>query len=536
MAQNCIVVTGASRGIGAAIAHALARQGHTVVCLSRSGAAPALSAAPNLSTVPDDIASRWRPLQADVTDPQSLHHALSKVTAEGWRIVGLVNNAGLHLDAPSATLPLAQWHQVMDTNAKTRTHRSLLKNGIRLKAMTSPPVSALSPLRFSEFRAMWLMWLISNAALWMWSVAAASQMVELRASPFQVALVQSATSLPMLFLGLASGALADRLDRRRLLLGSQAWVLGVTLVQVARSGYGAGSAEMLLAVALAFGCGVAMRNPSYHATVTGLVPSAHLPPALALNAVAMNLARIFGPVLAGMIIAFGSSTAVFVAIAGLSLVSILLIVQWKPAPRVPVAQQGSLLASMGEGLAHVRGSRPLRGNLLRIAVYCGSATGMPALLPLLAQDLRQATPTTFSQLLATMGVGSVLATAILQPLRTRFSRDRLEVAGALVHGSAMVCLSQTRDLLTAFLCMWVAGVAWIIAANSMTIATQRFLPDDFRARGMAIHQMVLMASISLGAATWGQVATHWNVRTALAAAGVTAGLGLALAVRGSPDR
>jgi NAD(P)-dependent dehydrogenase (short-subunit alcohol dehydrogenase family) len=109
--RDCIVVTGASRGIGAAIALGLAQQGHPVACLSRSGALPACPGAPA------EVASRWIALKADVTEPATLAAALRKLAHEGWRIKGLVNNAGVHLDGPSADISLEHWREVMDTNA-----------------------------------------------------------------------------------------------------------------------------------------------------------------------------------------------------------------------------------------------------------------------------------------------------------------------------------------------------------------------------------------------------------------------------------
>jgi NAD(P)-dependent dehydrogenase (short-subunit alcohol dehydrogenase family) len=109
--RECIVVTGASRGIGAAIALALAQQGHHVACLSRSGALPVC---PGASA---DVIQRWIPAKADVTHPTAFGEALHRLTEEGWRIKGLVNNAGVHIDALSAEMSLEQWHQVMDTNA-----------------------------------------------------------------------------------------------------------------------------------------------------------------------------------------------------------------------------------------------------------------------------------------------------------------------------------------------------------------------------------------------------------------------------------
>jgi NAD(P)-dependent dehydrogenase (short-subunit alcohol dehydrogenase family) len=106
-----VVVTGASRGIGAAIATALARQGLDVACLSRSGALPALG------FDADAIAGRLHAVTADVTQPESIRQALRSLADRGWSVTGLVNNAGVHVDAASASVELAQWRHVMDVNA-----------------------------------------------------------------------------------------------------------------------------------------------------------------------------------------------------------------------------------------------------------------------------------------------------------------------------------------------------------------------------------------------------------------------------------
>lgn len=111
MSQNCIVVTGASRGIGAAIAYRLAKDGHFVACLSRSGSLPTNPSAPA------DIVSRWIPVRADVTDATSLRVAFETIIGRGLRVTGLVNNAGVHLEGPSAEITLDHWREVLETNA-----------------------------------------------------------------------------------------------------------------------------------------------------------------------------------------------------------------------------------------------------------------------------------------------------------------------------------------------------------------------------------------------------------------------------------
>lgn len=111
MNQNCIVVTGASRGIGAAIAHQLATGGYYVACLSRSGSAP------KREDASEEVTSRWIPVKADVTDATSLREAFETIIGKGFRITGLVNNAGVHLEGSSAEISADHWREVLDTNA-----------------------------------------------------------------------------------------------------------------------------------------------------------------------------------------------------------------------------------------------------------------------------------------------------------------------------------------------------------------------------------------------------------------------------------
>ena len=189
--------------------------------------------------------------------------------------------------------------------------------------------SALAPFSTPLFRMLWLAWLAANITMWMNDVASAWMMTTLTTSPILVALVQTASTLPVFLLGLPSGALADILDRRRYFAATQLWVSLNAVVLAIMSLTDSLTAPLLIALTFTNGIGLAMRWPVFAAIVPEIVPRHHMPQALALNGVAMNLSRIVGPVVAGAILAATSSAWVFVLNALLAFGAFILILRWK---------------------------------------------------------------------------------------------------------------------------------------------------------------------------------------------------------------
>ena len=155
--------------------------------------------------------------------------------------------------------------------------------------------SAWSPLRQPLFRALWLAAVTSNIGTWMQSTGAVWLMTSLTPSPLMVAFVQTATSLPFFLLPLPAGALADVVDRRRLLLGTQGWMLAAAAVLGLLTLVGATTPWTLLALTFLLGLGAAMNTPAWQAITPDLVSRPELPAAVALGGVAINLARAVGP-------------------------------------------------------------------------------------------------------------------------------------------------------------------------------------------------------------------------------------------------
>ena len=389
---------------------------------------------------------------------------------------------------------------------------------LQRSAAARTPQSPLAPLSVPVFRMLWLTWLVANTCMWMNDVAAAWLMTTLTSSPVLVALVQTASTLPVFLLGLPSGALADILDRRKYFMVTQFWVAAVAVVLCGVILAGGVSPHLLLALTFANGIGLAMRWPVFSAIVPELVERPHLPAALALNGVAMNASRIIGPLLAGAIIASFGSAWVFVLNAVLSLLAGFTIMRWRRQATPNPLGRERLASAMRVGLQFVRESPPMRAVLWRISVFFLHATALLALLPLVARGLQGGGAGTFTLLLASMGAGAIGAAMLLPRLRQMMAADQLVTRGTLVQSLASAIVALAPNVYLAVPAMVVAGAAWITVANALVVAAQFALPNWVRARGMAIFQMAIMGATAAGAALWGQVAAMSSVPVSLALA------------------
>jgi MFS family permease len=399
-----------------------------------------------------------------------------------------------------------------------------------------PRETALGPLRAPVFRMLWFAWFAANTTMWMNDVASAWLMTTLGPSPLWVALVQSASTLPVFLLGLPSGALADTVDRRRYFIATQFWVASVATILCVVILLDELTAPLLLALTFANGVGLAMRWPVFAAIIPEIVPRPQLAQALALNGIAMNASRIVGPLVAGALIAGLGSAYVFVLNAALSIVAGLTIMRWRRVHHESPLGREPFASAMRVGVQFVRQSSLLRAVLLRIALFFLHSTALLALLPLLARQLPGGQAGTFTALLASMGVGAIIAALLMPRIRAAMTLEPRVLVGTAIQAGSALAVAYAPNIYVAVPAMVCAGAAWITVANSLTVAAQMALPDWVRARGMAIYQMALMGSTAIGAALWGQIATWTSISLALAISAVTSVVAMAVAQRLVVDR
>jgi MFS family permease len=404
----------------------------------------------------------------------------------------------------------------------------------RRPAPTAPPAaprSAWSPLALPLFRALWLATLASNLGTWLQSVGAAWLMTGLTTSPTLVALVQAATSLPMFLLALPAGALADVLDRRRLLLAAQAWMLVVAAALGALTLAEAMTPGLLLAATFALGLGAAINQPAWQAIIPELVPREELAPAVALGSVGFNLARAAGPALGGLIVATAGPGANFLLNAASFLGVIVVLYRWRRPVEAPLLPAERVLGAMRTGLRYVRHSPAVLAVVARGAVFVLCASSLWALLPLVAREELGTGPAGYGILLASLGAGAVGGAFALPHLRRGRSAEPVVAAAVMVFAGGTLALAWVRSFPLLAAALVLAGAAWLSALSSLNVAIQTLLPSWVRARALSVYMLAFFGGLAGGSALWGGLAERWGSSWALTASAAAIVLGLAATFR-----
>lgn len=381
--------------------------------------------------------------------------------------------------------------------------------------------SAWSPLKIPIFRALWLATIASNIGTWMHDIGAGWLMTSLSPTPVMVALVQTASTLPILFLALPAGALSDIVDRRRYLLFVQTWLALVAATLGILTITGITTAWMLVALTFAMGIGSAMMMPAWASITPEIVPHSELQNAVALNSMGMNVARAIGPAIAGVIVSAAGTGAVFALNSASFLGVMCVLFLWRRERLASTLPAERFLSAIRTGVRFATHHRPLQNAVIRGVGFFLFASASWALLPLIAREQLSGGPGTFGILVAGIGVGAVIGAVALPHLRSRLSKDLLVAGGTLLYSGAMLTLAHLTHLPILIMAMLVSGIAWITVLSSLQVAAQLSLPNWVRSRGLAVFMATFMGSMALGSLLWGNVAQQTSIATALtiAAAG-----------------
>ena len=390
--------------------------------------------------------------------------------------------------------------------------------------------AALAPLRHPLFRMLWSANLVASLGVWMQNTGAGWMMTSLSPNALTVSLVQAATIIPIFLLALPAGALADIIDRRRFLIGTQTWMLAAAALLAGLTYAGLTGAWGLLALTFAIGIGSAMNNPAWGSTMAEVVPRRDLAQAIALNGVGFNLARAIGPAVAGFLVLLGGPALAFMLNAVSYIAVIVALLSWHRRDRQSALPREHLVSAMRAGMRFVRYTPAMRAAMLRAIAFFLPAAAPWAMLPLVVREQLHLGAGIYGMLLGLMGVGGVTAGMLLPQIREKFSRDNTVFLSSLSSFAGMAILAFSRHWLPAALGMLLFGVGWVAASAVAQGAAQLSAPPWVRSRSLAIYQLSSNGALAVGTFFWGWLGTQAGLPITLLAAAAT-GLVFAVAAR-----
>ncbi|MEV4760458.1 MFS transporter [Micromonospora sp. NPDC049559] len=373
-------------------------------------------------------------------------------------------------------------------------------------ADAEPPPSAWAPLRFAAYRSLWLALLGANIGTWMQTVGAQWLLVNDANASTLVALVQTASNLPILLLALPAGALADTFDRRHLLIYVQCFIVAVGVALTLLTATGHMPPALLLTLTFAFGVGQALTLPAWAAVIPDLVPRTHLQSAAALGSISVNAARSVGPAIAGVLIAQTGAAVVFALNTITFVLFALTLWRWRPGTSRAVEVPERFTAALRAGGRYVRHSPIVRRLLLRSVLFLVPGSALWALLPLIANKRLGLGSGGYGVLLAALGVGAIAGGLVLPLVRTYLPPNRFLLATGLVYGVVLLVVGVVRNEAIVLVVLVAAGLAWVTVLSNVNAEIQLFLPGWVRARGLAVYQVVFAGGQAIGALIWGIVA------------------------------
>jgi MFS family permease len=379
----------------------------------------------------------------------------------------------------------------------------------------SPKVrtGTLAALNQPIFRAVWITSLITNFGGLIQSVGAAWMMSSI-ASAQMVALVQASVALPIMLLSLAAGALADTMDRRKIMLMAQSFMLAVSVGLSVITYMGWITPWVLLTFTFLIGCGVAFNGPAWQASVGDMVPREDLPGAVTLNSMGFNMARSVGPALGGVIVAAFGAAAAF-AVNAFSYVGLLVVLfRWKPNRPAQTLPREGLIEAMKGGVRYACLSPRVVAVLSRALVFGIGASGVQALMPLVAREAGGG-PLAFGMLLGSFGIGAVGGALFVGHLRSRYSNEAIVRGAMLGFAVSALIIGYSPWLLLTLPALLIAGAGWVLTLSTLNVTVQMSVPRWVVARALALYQMTAFGGMAIGSWLWGALAQARGVDLAL---------------------
>lgn len=389
-----------------------------------------------------------------------------------------------------------------------------------------------SALRHRNFRWYFVGQLVSISGLWMQSVAQGWLVFQLTRSELALGMVACAAGIPSLLLSPFAGVVVDRFPRRSLLLATQTLQMALAFILAALVITEAVQVWHIVLLAFILGVSNSVDAPARQAFIKDMVGPEDMSSGITLNSLMANGARVFGPAVAGLLLAtVGAGWCFFVNGATFLAVLLSLIVMQVPNP-VPGVGRGSAILQMREGLGYSRQHQTILPLLLLAAVFSTFAVNVITLLPAFADVVLHAPVNGLSLLSTAQGIGAVLAGLTLAALSSRLGRGRVASIMIMMASLSMLLLSQTRALDVGVLLMGLFGFSLVLFFVNVNTMIQNEVLDHYRGRVLSLFTLTFLGLTPLGALVLGLLAEVAGTPSALALYGLINGLlGLLILIR-----
>jgi MFS family permease len=382
-----------------------------------------------------------------------------------------------------------------------------------------------------DFRLLWTATLFSNLGGLIQGVGAGWMMVTITDSDQMVALVQSATTLPIMIFSLAAGALADSFDRRRLMLLAQCAMMAASAALAILALADLVTPWSLLILTFLIGCGTALHNPPWQSSIGDLVPREDIAAAVTLNSMAFNLMRSIGPAIGGLIVAAWGAAAAFALNAISYGPLIFALARWKRDRTASILPREAFGHAIWAGISYVTMSPNLLKVICRGFVFGLGAIAVMALLPLVARDLSgSGGAAVYGLLLGSFGVGAIGGALLNTRIRESFSNETIARAAFLGSALSAILVAVNTQTWLSCLSLLPAGACWVLALSLFNVTVQLSTPRWVVGRALSLYQTATFGGMAAGSWLWGAAATTHGSTAALVAAGTALVAGAAIGI------
>jgi MFS family permease len=379
--------------------------------------------------------------------------------------------------------------------------------------------------QYHDFRLLWFGACTSSIGTWMQEVAQNWLVLEITKSPFLLGLDDFLGNIPIFLFSLVGGVIADRMDRRKLLIISQVIQMTSALTLAVLIGMNRIKVWEILLSSFVVGTAQAFGGPAYSALVPSLVEKEDLPNAIALNSIQFNLARVIGPVIGGLAFTYVGAAWCF-GLNALSFVAVIISLACLRINFKPVRTGDSILTGMKQGFSFIRKQGAME-MLIFIAFFMTAlAIPMITFLPVFAKNVFHGNELTYTLFLVASGLGSITGALSVAALGNIPNKGRVALSMLMALGTGIMGFSLSKTIALTCILLFISGASMMCAFAMIASLVQLITPNDMRGRVMSVYNVAFRGGMPFGSITTGWLVPIFTAPTVLSVNGlVLLGLG-----------